>query len=111
MGSVYSANPNPYDLAKGTLNIAVRDCDDNIVEGAAVSVTPAPETLQYIDSGGLPSTQISATVAPYTTAIAFNAIPGPTHITVTKDGVTIYSFDVDTRAGRYVEIPVVHIAQ
>ena len=109
MGSVYSGAGTAYDLAKGTLEIAARDCSENPVEGVVITVEPPPEKLMYIDTNGNPSATLTATVLPYTHAVGFNAVPGPTHITATRDGVKIYSLDIDVPAGRFNTYPVFYI--
>jgi hypothetical protein len=63
----------------------------------------------YIDASGIVSGTLTSTVAPYTSAVGFNAVPGPTRVTATKNGVDIYSIDVDVPAGRFNTYPVFYI--
>jgi hypothetical protein len=109
MGSVYGSAALSYDLAKGTLEIAARDCAGTPLAGVVFTVTPAPEKLIYLNSGGGPDTSLTATDAMYGHAVGFNAVPGPTHITATKDGVDIYTIDLDVPAGRFNTYPVFYI--
>lgn len=108
MGSVYGSAGLTRDNAKGTLNIAVRTCTDEIVEGVSITVTPTPDYFGYIDAGGFPSTAITSTVAPYTSATAMNAQPGLTRIQATHAGLTFLDVMVDVKPGSNVTYPVLH---
>jgi hypothetical protein len=84
--SVYAAAGLARNSTKGTINIAVRECDGTPIEGAVVTVNPPPEKLTYIDAGGVPTTGISGTGPPYTFGLAFNTQPGLTKISASKAG-------------------------
>ncbi|HUS29155.1 MAG TPA: hypothetical protein VMZ53_11610 [Kofleriaceae bacterium] len=109
MGAVYAAASLTYDLAKATLQIAARDCAGAPIGGVTVTVEPPPEKLLYINSNGDVDGSLTTSDAMYGHAVGFNAVAGPTHITASKDGVSIYEMDVDVQAGRYNVYPVFYI--
>ena len=95
------------DTERGTLNIAVRDCADNPIEGVVVDISPAPQMAFYQAVDGSPGSGMS-TVGPFAHVLAFNAIAGPTRITATKDGVTFVPMDVEVRGGDVNNLVVIH---
>jgi len=108
MGSVYGSVGVARDMARGTLNIAVRTCDEESLEGVTLEVQPAPELFGYTDGGGFISTALTATVAPYTSAAAFNAVPGLTRIRASAPGLTFGDVDVVVLPGNEVTYVVLH---
>lgn len=108
MGAVYGNAGQTVDTTKGTINLAVRDCAENVIEGVVFDIQPPPGAFMYIDTAGAPTTTLSSTVAPYTSAIAFNAQPGPTHIAASKSGLTFLAMDIVVPAGSAVTYPAFH---
>lgn len=108
MGSVYGSVGLSIDAARGTINIAVRDCSEDVIEGVSFDVQPPPERLSYIDASGNISSTLTSTIAPYTSAIALNAQAGPTHITASKAGLAFLEMDLDVPAGNVVTYPAFH---
>jgi hypothetical protein len=85
LDSVYSAGNVSRRPALGTINVAVVDCAGNTIEGVTVELDPAPERVEYLAVSG-PSASLTSTVNPFTAAVAFNAVPGPTHVSAAKSG-------------------------
>ncbi|HUS29156.1 MAG TPA: hypothetical protein VMZ53_11615 [Kofleriaceae bacterium] len=74
LDSVYSAYGSglPRDATLGTINVAVRDCDGNPLEGASVTFDRTPDDFAYQRPDGAFDLSLTATVQPYTHLVAFN---------------------------------------
>lgn len=111
MGTVHGAIGIAPDAAKGTLIVSLRDCANQIIENATVTIDPPPPYLVYLDAGGVPSTTVTTTIAPYTSAIAFHVSPGPHRVSVSTSGLAFLDLDVLVQAGKNVTIASIHPAQ
>ena len=107
MSSVYGTAGEPLDSQRGTINVAVRDCDGGSLAGVRVTITPAPRTQFYQDPQGT-STNRSATQAPYTHAIALGAEVGATTISASAPGLEFFDLVVDVRPGTNNTLVVIH---
>jgi hypothetical protein len=90
-----------------TINVAVRDCAGNPLEGATIDIQPPPEKLMYQASDGMPVNG-TETVSPFAHALAFNAQTGNSTITVTKPGLTFQPLIVDVPPGTINTLVVIH---
>lgn len=110
--AVYAAAGVTRDPSLGTLNIAVRDCADNIIEGVAVDVIPAPERLEYTAVDGTPSQTLTGTIGPFAHALALNVPVGGVSITATKAGLAFAPVEVtvqsDTGTGGTNTLTLIH---
>ena len=107
MGSVYNTASEAVDPAKGTVNVAVRDCGGSSVVGASVTITPPPKRMFYQNAMGTPSNTMSTT-APYTHAIGLAAEPGPTVFTASAPGLVFPTVQIDVLAGMNNTLVVLH---
>lgn len=107
MTAIYAASGETRDPTRGSLNVAVRDCDGNGVAGAEVTISPPPGRLVYQDVDGSPSDTLAHTVDPFAHAIAHNAAPGLTTITARKDGRVFAETLVTVGAGNQVTLAIV----
>lgn len=107
MGSVYSAGQTTYDPQRGTLNVAIYDCDENPLPGVSVSFSQTPAKQFYLSPDGSPS-NTTATATPFTHAIALGMPAGPVTIHVTGAGKTFEDRTVMVRAGDNNTLVVMH---
>jgi hypothetical protein len=110
MDAIYALVGQTRDNARGTMNIAVRDCADRIVEHAHVDIQPPPGLLAYQASDGTPApAPVNETVAPFAHVIALNAdATSANQITVTADGYTFQPVEVVVGAGQVNTLVVIH---
>lgn len=99
MGVVYQAAGVTEDPMAGSINVRPTDCAGNLIAGVSVQISPSPGQLFYIDATGQPSSTLTATVDPYPTAFAANAVAGTTHVTLSGGGLTWPALDIDVLAG------------
>jgi len=105
MTMVYqSGGGRPRNSAKGTLNIAVRDCAGQPVPGVTVTIDPPPigpdGEIRYQGDDGAPlPASATATSGQFGHVLVFNAEPGPTRIIATKAGRTFLDRSVEVLAG------------
>lgn len=107
MTSIYNTAGESLDAMRGTLNVAVRDCDGNAIAGAVVTFTPPPRRQFYQNAVGT-AINTAATELPFTHAIALGAVPGTTHVSTIAPGFVFPETDVDVMAGTNNTILVVH---
>lgn len=92
-----------YDSAKAMFNVAVLDCDTNLVQGATITTNPQG-TLRYSDMSGTPTAGLSATTS-FGGAWVFNVTAGSVLITgQTMDGIQFRSVSVNALAGAWTVI-------
>ena len=104
MASVYSSASLSVDPARSTIDVLARDCADQPLDGVEITITPAPQLASYLTTSGLPSAALTGTNAPFTIAVAFNAVPGATHITARKPGLTFLDQDVVIPGGDFMTL-------
>jgi hypothetical protein len=95
INSVYGSAGVARDTTKGTLNIGLRDCDGNALEGVTVTLDPPPGASTYQADDGTPDPTLTATIGPFAHYIALNAAPGPTRVIAAKDGLRFGELTVD----------------
>ncbi len=102
MDAVYgtSLSSLSVDPMKSTLSVSTTDCSGNPLTGVSITVTPAPDEADYIGTNGYPSPGATATIAPNTELVGFNAQPGTTHISATAPGYTFEDQTVEVLAGQ-----------
>jgi hypothetical protein len=99
MGTIYMTSGEPLLPAKGTLNVAVRDCANAVIDGVSVTIDPPPGAVRYQASDGLPSMTLTETVLPFGHVLVLNAEPGLTRIIATKAGRTFLETEVTVLGG------------
>ncbi len=104
MGSVYGTTTETVDSSKSTLSVTTSDCSGAALEGVAVTVDPAPDVLAYIGMNGYPMPGATATAGPFANVVGFNAQPGTTHITASKDGYAFEDQTVEIAAGDHMTL-------
>jgi hypothetical protein len=107
MASIYSTVGATLDATKSSMTIEAYDCAGVALEGVAVTVTPSPEVLGYTGPNGTPVDTLTTTALPDTLVVAFNAIPGMTHVTASKPGFTFVEQDVLVAQGHQNQVVVV----
>jgi hypothetical protein len=108
LGTVYGAAGATRVATNGTLNVTVRDCNEQPIDGVAVTFTPPPGTMTYTAANGAPSPALTATSPPYDYALGLNAPALPTQVTAVKPGYVFKPLEVDVVSGTQVMIVVMH---
>ena len=105
MTSIYGMTGMARDTSRGCLNVAVRDRSGASIDGVVAVLDPPPGLLGYTTLGGYVTT---GTTLPYSHVIAFNAVAGPTTITLTKAGYTFPTVTVNVASGDQNTLAIVH---
>lgn len=110
MGVIYNTAGLPYDAARGTLNIGIRDCAGNPVPGVSVSLTPPPDGSGRLFYQAIDGTagNTTATVGPFTHAIALGVRPGPVTIHASGGGKTFEDQTVMVLDGSNNTLTILH---
>jgi hypothetical protein len=102
MVSVYetSLTGQTVNQTKGSLSVTATDCSGQPLAGVSITVDPEPDELDYIGTAqGYPLAGATATLAPNSEAVGFNAQPGTTHISATAPGYTFEDQTVEVLGG------------
>jgi hypothetical protein len=106
MSAIYGAGQVTWDQTKGNIDIAIEQCDGTPIDGATVTVSPPPGTLEYLRSDGAPDPALTSTTMPYSSAVGFNVVPGPIHITASKPGLAFDDVDMMISGGGHNNVIV-----
>lgn len=99
MGSVYSSANTTRDDTAGTLNINVVDCDEQPLAGVAVALDTTPEVFSYLGTDGKPALAATATIAPFSFVVGFNAPAALTTVSATAAGKTFPTASYPVKPG------------
>lgn len=108
MGAVYGAGNATEKQSAGTLTATVLDCNEQPIDGVALTLSPEPGSAYYSGSNGYPSSSLTATLAPFDLYVALNAVAGPTQVSASKAGLVFGELDVDVTPGDVSTIAVLH---
>jgi len=99
MQAIYTQVTLTRSTQAGTLNLAVRDCAGNPVDGITVELQPPSELLRYQAPDGSASATLTSTGPPFSHALAFNSPAGPTRVIARDQGIVVADQLVDVAGG------------
>lgn len=95
-----------YDPSRGLIALLVLDCDNRAIEGATVSLDPAPQQLRYAAANGIPNatqTETSTSGA----VLGWNAPLGSTRVSGMVAGTPLKSHTITSHAGA-ISLTILH---
>ena len=107
MNQFYMAAGMLRNATKGTLNIAVRDCAGQPIEGVTIAVSPPPALLRYQGDDGM-LVAGNSTLDRFATAFGFNAEPGTTTITASGGGYQFAPVTVVVNPDQFNTLAILH---